>query len=264
MMKNICIWLIYCGLIATPLIAPWIIADSIPKLTQPWKNSRYNSLCQKDWFLQDWDLYQSPEWKSSYANHFGGYPIQTMKLKGTPFPYYRYDITLTNVSIEFLYRIEVPDYPTEVKNWIPQLINGTTVDCGHPNKEQCPQWLSFSFYPTPFEDRDVCQIYCPITRLTGGKYVQVAFRTVPFKNCHNFTKDSPKEMIHMDEHIAKFFQIKETSQGTQIHYTYLGMENPRGNFPVWFMELTYPWAYKSHVSNFIRYVEENGGVVVNS
>jgi len=179
-----------------------------------------------------------------------------MKVQGTPFPYYRYDITFTNISIDFLYRIEVTDYPTEVKNWIPQLINGTTVDCGHPDKEQCPQRLSFSFYPTPFEDRDVCQIYCPTTRLEGEgeKYVQAAFRTVPFENCHNFTNSSNKEMIHMTEHVAKFFYI----EGTDIHYTYLGMEDPGGHFPVWFMEASYPWAYKSHVSNFIHYVEEGG------
>jgi len=252
MIKKLGMWLLLLGMYVVQGV------ESQSNALQPWKITTPNPLCQSEWFAQDWELYQSPDWKSSYANYFGSYPIQTMSVKGIPFPYYRYDITFTNISVDFLYRIEAPEYPVRVKNWIPQLIAGKTVECRHPDEEQCPQWMSFSFSPILFKDRDVCQVYCPINRsVPNGKMVQVAFRTVPFENCQSATNET---FIHMKEHIAKFFWIKED----QLHYTYLGMEDPKGDFPVWFMETAYPLAYKSHVANFIEYVKQHGGVIVQS
>jgi len=257
MIKNLGTLILF-GLCLVQGINSWLIIESEGNGLQPWKISTPNQLCKTKWFPEDWKLYQSKNWKSSYSNKFGGYHVQTMNVKGTPFPYYRYDITFTNISVDFLYRIEAPEYPIRVKNWIPQLISGKIVECKHPDKEQCPQWMSFSFSPTPFKNRDVCQVYCPINRtIPDGKMIQVAFRTVPFENCQSATN---KTLIHMGEHIAKFFKIEED----QIHYTYIGMENPNGNFPVWFMKAAYPWAYKSHIANFIDYVSNHGGVVVKT
>ena len=133
-------------------------------------------------------MYERDDWEDTYATvHTKGFevPIQTLTPKGSNFPYYRYDIVFNNIHIDFLYRIEVLDYPTESGHWIPQLIDGKTVKPGL-------QWLSYSFWPSPFKDRDVCQTYCSFKR--NDTFTQVAFRTVPFEKCLTATNET---LVHM-------------------------------------------------------------------
>lgn len=206
-----------------------------------------HSLCKEEWFTDDIDLLNNRNWKNTLA-YANGNPIKTLTTDNSPFPYYRYDLTFDNVSIDFLYNIEGPNYPTASKHWISQLIRGETIPCEHSDKEFCPQYLAYSFWPTPFSNRDVCQIYCP-TKVSFAT-LQLAVRTIPFEHCASAINASQTELIHMSEHVAKFFWVDRT----QIRFTYLGMENPEGNFPVWFMKLFYPWAYGTHVRNYINYV----------
>jgi len=220
----------------------WVITDTSSFIP-------VHPLCREKWFAEDLELLNNRNWQNTLA-YANGNPIQTLTNPNSPFPYYRYDLTFDNVSLDFLYSIEGPNYPNTSKHWIPQLIRGETVPCNHSDQEFCPQYLAYSFCPTPFSDRDVCQIYCP-TKISFAT-LQLAVRTIPFENCASATNTSQNELIHMKEHVAKFFWV----DGDQTKFTYLGMENPEENFPAWFMRLFYPWAYGSHVRNYINYVEK--------
>lgn len=206
------------------------------------------SLCQEKWFEEDVELLQNKRWGNTMIG-VNGNRIRTLNGGTSEFPYYRYDLSFENVSIDFLYNIEGPDYPTASKNWIPQLIKGETVECGDPYKKYCPQYLAYSFWPTPFSDRDVCQICCT-TKTSSIADIQMAVRTVPFKYCDSVSNET---LVHMTEHVAKFFWVN----GTQIRFTYLGSEDPGGNFPAWFMKLSYPWAYSSHIKSYVKYVKRS-------
>jgi len=205
------------------------------------------SLCEGEWFEQDLELFKSDKWQNTWASSISGdkHPIQTLIANSSKYPFYRYDLTFENVSIDFIYRIEGPNYAKEVKHWIPQTIEGFTVNCSTQHTTFCPQYISFSFSPTPFSDRDVCQIVCPTK---SDEVIHLSVRTVPFKYCSiSITSD----LVHMEEFVAKFIWKEDN----KVYLTYLGMEDPKGNFPVWFMKATYPWAYRSHVSNYIKYVK---------
>lgn len=208
------------------------------------------SLCKEEWFKQDIELLNSDKWQKTWSSWIHGdkNPILTLTTNTSKYPFYRYDLTFESVPMEFIYRIEGPDYAKEVKNWIPQTIEGFSVNCSSSSMGTksmfCPQYISFSFWPSPFSDRDVCQIVCP------GWYndkIHLSVRTVPFEHCSGSVNSS---LIHMDEFVAKFIW----EENGKVHLTYLGMENPKHHFPSWFMRLAYPLAYKSHVHNYIQYV----------
>lgn len=205
-------------------------------------------LCSEKWFDEDLELFLSDNWEETFAS-FSGIKIKTMLLPDDRFPYYRYDLHFKNVSMDFLYLIEGPGYAEYVHNWIPQTIEGYTVECDMKNKKLCQQYLAFSFFPLPFSDRDVCQIVCP---KKDGDVIQLAIRTIPFERCSN-DGITTAERIHMIEKVGKLIWKKND----EVFLTYFGQENPEGDFPPWFMKLTYPWAYLSHIHNYIAFIQKN-------